>query len=544
MQNDTILKNRSQKKYPINDQTLRDYLRAPFKYQSTIFIFVCVVLTTVYLGLQFKTPVYQAQVKMLITGEQQGAAIYYKDLETRNQKELNLTRSEIVRSYPVIKLAVDALELYKQPTDYEEQFASPVKKIWIQYKDKKLKKFLAGLTSRERKNYLYRRAIEKLRKNLEVIPIDGTKMFIVRVTDFDQQMVAKKANVISRSYIVVDLQQQMQELQLKYGYDHPTVRQISDSILKIKIGLNGKLMPGLTAVGPATVKIIEQALPSLLSVGQSRTQRLLTALFISLFIGIILSYILDSMDQTIKSSQELESLLHFPVIGTIPRKRFFERRFFQPKHANRRRSKYQQSFRRIADRIGVSVSQDKTQSIIFTAPDTGEGTTTAVVNLGYYLAQHVGLKVLLIEINSYPPCFHRIFKAKKSMTLSQVLTTDPQGLNALDANSANLKVLPFGKPNQNAMTLLRSNTMQQVLKNAKNKFDVVLIDCPSLRDFDETLILMPYVDALVLLVSEHKTRRQVIKSLVSRLDNNNSKILGTILNNQQFVIPEYFYERL
>ena len=104
--------------------TLRDYLRVFFRNKSIFTICFLTVMTTVYLGLQLKTPVYQSQVKMHISAEKQLESPYYRELAGQRSSNAALTQSEIVKSNPVLERTVNALNLHNRPVDYEKAFCS------------------------------------------------------------------------------------------------------------------------------------------------------------------------------------------------------------------------------------------------------------------------------------------------------------------------------------------------------------------------------------------------------------------------------------
>jgi len=107
-----------------SNMTLRDYLRVLFRHKAVIITSIITVTATVIVGLIFKTPVYQAQVKMLISAEKQVESPYYREILSDRSLQLALTQSEIVKSNAVIGLAVRALGLYNRPLDYEKNFSS------------------------------------------------------------------------------------------------------------------------------------------------------------------------------------------------------------------------------------------------------------------------------------------------------------------------------------------------------------------------------------------------------------------------------------
>lgn len=107
--------------------TLRDYLTVIFRHKAVIIITFVVIMISVVIGLELKTPVYHAQVKMLISGEKQFESPYYKELNSYQQIGISLTQAEIVNSNPVIERVVRALKLYERPSDYEKNYCSTLR---------------------------------------------------------------------------------------------------------------------------------------------------------------------------------------------------------------------------------------------------------------------------------------------------------------------------------------------------------------------------------------------------------------------------------
>src|SRR3990167_5819541 len=206
--------------------SLRDYLRVIFRHKLAIITVFIIIITSAIIALELKTPVYNAQVTMLITAEKQIDSPYYRSLSSQQIQEL--TPSGIVNSNPVIKRAVNALKLYERPPDYEQA-------------------------------YRLRIAVESLKRNINVEPVIDTNLFAIIVSDFSPEAAAEIANVISRSFVIFDLVQQLAETELQYGDKHPIVIQLKNNIDKMANNLTGKILPDIEAIGPPTVKIIEQA---------------------------------------------------------------------------------------------------------------------------------------------------------------------------------------------------------------------------------------------------------------------------------------------
>ena len=110
-----------------NLSTLRDYLQIVFRHKTVIITTFITVIISVFIGLELKTPVYEAQVKILISAQKQIDSPYYRDFSRYEQSAASLTQSQIVISNPVIERAVRALNLHERPPDYEKNYCSSLK---------------------------------------------------------------------------------------------------------------------------------------------------------------------------------------------------------------------------------------------------------------------------------------------------------------------------------------------------------------------------------------------------------------------------------
>jgi len=527
-----------------SELTLRDYLRILFKYQWQICVFFCTVVGTVFIGLQFRTPVYEATVKMLVTGTQRGGAVYYKDMDSGSRKEISATRSEIVRSLPVIKLAVETLRLDERPDDYERPFASPLRKAWINLRmpGAKASRTEGGSDGDDGRRFL--RAVNRLGSRVRVEPIRDTSMFTIMVTDFDPNAAAVTANVVSRAYVIFDLEQQMSELRLKYGVKHPTIRQISDHIQYMKANLTRPLLDDAEAMGPASVKIVQQALAPLSPSGSSKKITLAMSVFMSLFLGVMFAFFLDYMDQTVRFPRELAALLGAPVLGSLPRTRRTRENADGAGLAGSSDPRYCDFLMKLSGQLNAVLKKNGARTVLFVSPDRKEGVTTALTELGACLADRPGVKVLLVEANVEAPALQKIFKLKDGPGLIDVLTGKERAAEAVRQISPSLDVLPLGDQAQFFAGHWGDSRLRCVLDELKGTYDVILLDGASLKH-GQTAEIFEQVDGVVLLAAEGQTRRHVIAALLEPLRRQPGvRIFGGILGMRRFVIPEWVYRRV
>ncbi|RKX84881.1 MAG: lipopolysaccharide biosynthesis protein [Spirochaetes bacterium] len=530
------------------ETTMRDYLRVIFRQKMVIIVSFVTVVSTVFIGLKLKTPVYESSVKMLISAKKQVDSLYYRDLIDSRNSEISLTQSELVKSSAVIGRVVKSLALYDRPLDYEKDFASGLRRLIIKAKINFFNKKTAKLTKEQKQAYRFRMALEDLKKNTSVEPIRDTDLFTIKVRDFSPLGAAVTANVVSRSYVIFDLEQQLVELELKYGKKHPMVTQLRDNIAKVEKSLTGAPLPDSDAIGPATVKIIEQAQIPIKPVGPSKMLIFLLSLFMAPLLGVMLAFVFEYTDQSFKSAQDIEGFLNLPFLGSIPRK----------KRRNKPGSFYAKSYQVLSDQIYLLLRDKNLKSLMGVSSIQGEGATTVIANLGKYLSQKLGHKVLIIDANLRNSSMHKFFNISQDSGLTdvlegkasfeQVIKTVNQEPRAKSheprANSHELSILPTGSTELNPITLLGSSKMEETVRKAEEKFEIVLVDCADLRSFKDANIISKFFGGVLLILSEGKSRKPVVKSLVSQLIEKKVNILGVVLNNRSFPIPGVIYDRV
>jgi len=548
-----------------NLNTLRDYLTIIFRHKTVILTTFVTVMISVIIRLELKTPSYIAQVKMLITAQKQIDSPYYRYLSGFEPIGVSLTQCEILTSNPVIERAVKALKFYERPSDYEKNYCSALKARLIDlrrkiaaaqkassenesehYKELEENQQVGiSLTKNEISNpdavnvqsYTFRQAVIGLKNSISVEPIRDTNLFVLYATDFNPNAAAMIANVVSRSYIIFDLEQQLAELQLKYGEKQPIVVQLKDNIERMTKNLTGETLPDLEAIGPASVKIIEQALVPFVPEGTKKKLSIVLAFFMSIFLGIMLAFGLEYMDQTFKSAQDLEKFLNLPVLGAIP------------KNIHKGKDSKQicinlHAYQPLADQIYLLVKDNNLKSILITALSPLEGSARLIANLGKYLSQEAHHKIFIVDANLKAPSLHKLFNITGKPGLADVLEEKAALEKATVKINDNLLILPAGETSLNPTTLLNSSRMRDVVNIAREKSELLFIDYANLRAIKNVRILSSIADGIALVVSEGKTRRPVIKAAITPLKQSKANIIGTILNDRTFVIPKIIYKRL
>lgn len=525
---------------PASGVSLRDFLRVFFRNKAIILTTFFGVMFAVILGLKLRTPIYEAKVKMLISGEKQVQSPFYRDVEGSRQP-LAVTQSEIVNSYPIIETAAKALRLYEQPLGAEPQSGSFLKRSLDNFNRSLQERKLAGLSPEERQAAEKRMTEDRLRKSIKVEPVRDTNLFTISVKDPNPQFAATAANVVSRAYLMFDIEQQLAELQLKYGDKNQAIIELKDNIAQIANNLNGTLLSNVEAIGPASVKIIEQARVPMEPVGLPDSLILLAALAMAALLATVVAFFADVTDPAVKSSQEVESLLSVPMLGAVYKRGFGDKPLLLEA---KRSTLFTQSYQSLSDNLYMVMKNKNKKSLLLCPVSDHEEMSSILSNVGIYLSCRANLKVLLIDADLREPSLYKHFNIGDDRGLVDILEgTQPFG-KVVRNPAINLSVLPAGRSMSNPYTILGSPAMEELIQSAQKLYDIVLINCPNLNDYRDAYALCGLVDGVVLTATENRTRRHVIKNAFQSLERMNAPILGVVLNNRVYTIPKFIYERV
>jgi len=202
-------------------------------------------------------------------------------------------------------------------------------------------------------------------------------------------------------------------------------------------------------------------------------------------------------------------------------------------------------------------SQQDFRSVLVASAVWGEGVSTVAANWSRLMARDrmvglpvdttdaIGGGVLLIDANLRRPVLHRLFELDRKQGLTELLQGELELEQVLkSAPRRNLWVITAGKPAANPADLLGSLLMKGILDECRRRFEFIVLDSAPITQHAETLALAKQVDAVVMVVHSGKTRWEVALSAKNQVLKVNPRILGVVMNQRQFIIPEWIYRRI
>ena len=213
---------------------------------------------------------------------------------------------------------------------------------------------------------------------------------------------------------------------------------------------------------------------------------------------------------------------------------------------NRPNCALSEEIKNIRANLKFSAVNEAIKVIVMTSSVPGEGKSFVSANLAAAFAQN-SEKVLLIDCDLRKGRQHKIFEiaSKKTMGFSNLLINNnwEEELNHYIKSTAvtNLSVIPTGLYPPNPSELLSSERCLKIIEKLKEKFDIIILDCPPIIGLNDTLVMSSYAD-ITLLVAKHKsTPMDVLEKSKKALDTVGTKRINVILNQVDVQINSYYY---
>ncbi len=309
------------------------------------------------------------------------------------------------------------------------------------------------------------------------------------------------------------------------------------------------------------VSIAEIALPSETPISPKRLTTVLGAMFLSTLFGMGLALFLEYLDDTIRTTEEVETYLQLPALAAIPRIDSMPKRKLLLVGANEdgepaknptsellihndSRSSLAEAYRQLRTSILLSTAGHAPKSLLVTSSLPSEGKTTTAINTAISLAQ-TGAKVLIIDADMRRPRLHSVFNISNAEGLSTLLSNELSDESILDVigydEEAKLNLLTSGPVPPNPAELIASEQMSNLLKMLQKNFTHVVVDSPPIASFTDGVLIASMVDGVILVVNSGRSSRQVVRRSRQLLLDIGAKIFGVVLNNVNLRSQDNYY---
>lgn len=280
------------------------------------------------------------------------------------------------------------------------------------------------------------------------------------------------------------------------------------------------------------------------------------ALVLGVISGVGLAFLLENMDNTVRTPEQAQVVSGLPSLGMIPLgsksanhgsrgKRLAltaSKEVVETVTQVRPQSQMAESYRALRTSLLLSNLGAPPKVIMVTSARPQEGKTTTSINTAIVLAQK-GVRVLLVDADLRRPSIHKTLGMGPRSGLSNVLTGSATLQQTIAASPilTNLFIMPAGTPPPNPAELLASSNMRDLILELRGMYDHIVIDTPPTLSVTDAVVLSPRADATILVIRSGQTTKQALRRARDILMQVNAHVAGVLLNAVDLTSPDYYY---
>jgi len=393
-----------------------------------------------------------------------------------------------------------------------------------------------------------------------------------QLKEIDNQVQSELKKVVDRvrgQYLAAQQQEAM--LQVEFEKQKQEANKLNESaitysLLKRDVDVNRQLYEGLleklkeagvtAGLKSNNIRVVDMARRPTSPTEPNIPRNLLFAFVLGLTSGVGLAFLLENMDNTVRTTEQAQIISGLPALGMIPMgskngldsagKKLLavasSKEAVELVTQARPQSQMAESYRALRTSLLLSNLGTPPKVIMITSARPQEGKTTTSINTAIVLAQK-GVRVLLIDADLRRPSVHKTLGMGPRSGLSNVLTGSSTLENTITRSPilSNLFILPAGTPPPNPAELLASSNMRDLLTDLREKYDHIVIDTPPTLSVTDAVVLSQRMDAIILVIRSSQTTKQALRRSRDILAQVNAKITGVLLNAVDLTSPDYYY---
>ena len=434
--------------------------------------------------------------------------------------------------------------------------------------------------------------LKKLEKSLDVAPITRSRLVNVSATAYDPSLAADIVNTLTDTFVadnvsnrvfmgqdviaalesterssaeqellnsmpqvvnsdfIKTLKQQASKLAAdrarllaKYTTNHPDVISVQNQldavngqintetrrlVQSIKIELSGQFSGN-------NIRVIDPAVTPEKPVRPRKLMNLAIGLLGGGLLGLMLVFVLEFLDQSVKSSEDLEEKLGLPFLGFVPYEKLKKKEREYATLLKDGNSLVAENVRNVRTMLDFSLAGEHNAPILITSSLQGEGKSHLSSNLLVALAQ-TGKKVLLVDGDLRRARVHRVFKLSTEKGLSNIWDSDPKkadyaaNIQAVE-DVPNLFVMTSGQRPPNPAELLNTPKLADFIAWATQHYDQVVVDCPAIMPVSDTLLWGKYIPRAVFVIKYGQTNAKLAQLALDKLKKAGIKVLGAVIGH-------------
>ncbi len=260
---------------------------------------------------------------------------------------------------------------------------------------------------------------------------------------------------------------------------------------------------------------------------------MLLAVVVGLIVGVGLAFFLEYLDTSVKTMEDVENFLQVPVLAVVPKNISLLLR-------DPNATADAEAYRILRTNVEFNRQSPDLNTFTFVSGGAGEGKSTTLANLAFTFAQG-GYNTVIVDADLRRPTQHRFFDVDNSFGLTDFLTTDIDLDDVIVPTATpNLTIIPSGKLPYDAVGVLNSQRMMDLIAQVKSRFDIAFFDSPPILGVSDASVLVRALDLTVVVVQHRRFPRSMLMRVKQAVQNVGGNILGVILNNVDVRHDQYY----
>jgi len=400
--------------------------------------------------------------------------------------------------------------------------------------------------------------LEGLADTVSVTPVRDTLLLEIKVEGPDPKLIADIANVLPQVFIDRDREQQLGQVsQWREGLEaeiEATLADIARTQEDLKTAdetQKTRLEASLAQYRTTYSTLLASAQQARISEAQATNNlvvsepavvpedpvrpRTLTNTLLAAVIGAMLAvgaaFLIEYLDDTVKTPDDIERITGLSTLGAIARLR--ETGGTRQLIAwLRTKAPESEAYRTLRTNIQFSSVDKPVRTLLVTSSSPGEGKSTTTANLAVVLAQ-TNQKVIVVDTDLRRPVLHRVFSVPNNTGLTTALLagetwTIEEHLQPTEIE--NLKLLPSGPVPPNPSELLGSQRMGHLIQALANEADIVIFDSPPVLAVTDAAVMARQVDGVLIVTDAGRTKEGALANATGELQKTGANVLGVALN--------------
>ena len=245
---------------------------------------------------------------------------------------------------------------------------------------------------------------------------------------------------------------------------------------------------------------------------------------LGIIVGVGLAFFIEYLDTSVKTMDDVETMLGVPVLAIVPKN-------IKLLHKQPSDVPDAEAYRILRTNIEFNRKSADANTISMVSGGPGEGKSTTLCNLAFTCAQG-GYSVLIVDADLRRPTQHKLFEVNNNIGLTNYLTTNIALEDViLSTPVENLSLMPSGILPADAVGILNSQRMSDMIAELKARYDIVFFDSPPILGVSDGAVLASEVDQSIIIVQHRRFPRAMLLRVKQAIQNVGGTVLGVVLNN-------------